>query len=367
MDDTALKGTAMTGPDRLVAVGILRWVLPLALATIAIVYESAEHLLIARQWRLPDFTFEVLVFGLLGPAGVFAALAYVRNTLLARVRAEAQLARLNQDLEKQVVERTVRLENALGELSRQALELESANTELRRLDELKSDFVALVSHELRAPLTTLSGGIELIAQDVDKLPADARRSLEIMATESLHLRKLVESILDVTRLQAGHLELSVDAVMLEPLIRRCVASTTIDGDSDHPPLVQVQRPLPPAWADEVYLEEVLHNLLRNAVRHSPPHHPVVVEARPQGDTLTVTVSNHGPTIPPEEQRRIFEAFYRGTSHSTGVRGYGLGLYFASKLMEAQGGSVSVRSPAFDDPEFPGAAFTVVIPRARDEA
>jgi signal transduction histidine kinase len=131
-------------------------------------------------------------------------------------------------------------------------------------------------------------------------------------------------------------------------------------------LLQIQKPLPPAWADEVYLEQVLHNLLRNAARHSASGQVVIVEARIEGDGLAVTVSNHGPTITPEEQRRIFEAFYRGANEGNGDRHYGLGLYFASKLMEAQGGSVSVRSPAFDDVDCPGAAFTLLIPRAREE-
>ena len=248
---------------------------------------------------------------------------------------------------------------------RDVTERARADEELRRLNELKSDFIALVSHELRAPLTSLSGGLELIAQDAPSLPPRAQRALAILSQECARLTALVESTLDMTRLDAGQLPLTFGPVWLAPLIAEAAASVANAG-SHHPVDVRVPPRLPPAWADEVYLEQVVRNILSNAVKYSAREQPIIIEARAQGDSLIISVTDRGPGVSRAEQQHIFDAFYRGVGDAQSPAGYGLGLYFARKLIEAQGGAIDVESPAFDDPVAPGTTFTVRLPVADDE-
>lgn len=348
------------GTDRLVLTKWLPWTLPPALAVVSVVYETLEHL-IAPRGRIADFGFEVVVFGVLGPLAAFAALIYMRNVVRARYKAEQRTAALNRGLEREVADRTAHLERAQDQLQLQAEQLAVANAELRQLDKLKSDFLSFVSHELRAPLTTLSGGLEVIAQDARSLPFALQRTLTILAAETERLRGLVESILDASRTEAGHLQLTFGPVWMEPLVRRCITSigaSTITFDG--------ARNLPPVWGDEVYLERILRNILMNAVSYSPPESAVEVVARVRDESIAIAVSNRGPAISTGDQRRIFDAFYRVENSETLAEGYGLGLYFVRQLIEAHGGQVSVSSPAFDDGGLPGAMFELTLPIARDE-
>jgi signal transduction histidine kinase len=353
----------LTGTDRFVLARWLPWALPLTLTALSLVYELIEHQL---EWVVghANFGFEVLVFGVVGPAAVFVALVYMQRTLRARVDAEQKTALLNRGLEEEVAERTRHLEEAQGALREQAERLAAMNLELRRLDELKSDFVALVSHELRSPLTNLSGGIELIAAEAATLPASSQRTLGIIGAESMRLRTLVESILDVSRLEAGHLQLTPGAVSVEAMVRACALS--VAGHEPSRIQTPTHGPIPPVWADELYLEEVLRNVLTNGLKYSVPGEPVVVTISAEDHEVTVEVMNRGPSIPEEDQRRLFEPFYRGAGGEQRPAGHGLGLYFARRLLEAQGGRIAVESPAFPGTDAPGAAFRITLPVAHDE-
>jgi signal transduction histidine kinase len=125
--------------------------------------------------------------------------------------------------------------------------------------------------------------------------------------------------------------------------------------------------VPPAWGDEVYLEQVLRNVLTNAVRHSASGLPVVVEISANGGWIAIAISNRGQAISQDDQRRLFDAFFRGENPGGHAPGYGLGLYFSRKLVEAQGGHLQVRSPAFPGEPSPGATFTVTLPMAAEES
>lgn len=146
-------------------------------------------------------------------------------------------------------------------------ELEARNAELQQLDEMKSEFVALVSHELRAPLTTLHGGLELALQRPDHMPPEARRILEIMRAESERLTTFVQDILDLSRLDAGRLAIVVGPVALRPMLERSIQIITQDKrpiEWDLP----LDHPLP--IADEIHLEEAVRAVLSNAHKYSPP-------------------------------------------------------------------------------------------------
>lgn len=339
-------------------VNALRFVLPFLLFAIVAYYEVYEHWVSKGKFGFDFHLFsEVTFFGILGPLAVFAVLSYVIRLLEGQMKISAELDTLNQELEVKVAERTEELQN-------RNIELAQANLELQQLDELKSDFVSLVSHELRGPLTSLNGGLEIVLQQGEELPSASRRTLQVMAHESQRLTRFVNEILDISRLEAGRLKLSPGPVAVIPMLRRAV--DLFCDCRDRPIHWDVPENLPPVWGDEIYLEKIVSNLLENAVKYSPPPSPIELVAQSNHECVMITVSDHGPGIPPAVQEKIFERFHRlERGDRLSAQGWGLGLYFARVLAEAQGGQVKVQSPAHSDPGVPGTAFTLTLPITQD--
>ena len=123
--------------------------------------------------------------------------------------------------------------------------------------------------------------------------------------------------------------------------------------------------LPPVWADEMLLEEIVRNLVENAMRYSSPGHPIEISAHRHGESVTLAVADHGPGIPEEKQRAIFRSFYRLDQSESAPAGYGLGLYFADKLVRALGGEIRVESPIWPDRDAPGSRFSFTLPIVQD--
>lgn len=359
-----MNDARLTGTDRLLLARWLPLLVPVSLAVLAVVFEVVEHEYGLFAGRV-NLALEVLVFGVFGPCAVFAALVYMRRIIHSRLAAERSMALLNRSLEQDVADRTAHLEDAQRSLRAQGERLEAMNVELRQLDELKSDFVALVSHELRAPLTNISGGLELIADDARALPPSSHRTLEIIQTESVRLQALVGSILDVSRLEAGHLHLTLGPVSVDAMLRACTASLAAEESGRI--VLRAHDSIPPAWADETYLAEVLRNVLLNAVKYSPAGDPITVTLGRQADKVTVDITNRGPEISMEDQLRLFDPFFRGAGGKQAQPGYGLGLYFARRLLDAQHAGICVTSPAFPGTPTPGATFTITLPIAAGEA
>jgi signal transduction histidine kinase len=259
---------------------------------------------------------------------------------------------MNLGLEQLVMERTADLQTSNAGLAQ-------ANRQLHQLDEMKSEFVALVSHELRAPLATLNGGLEVALQHPEDLPLRARRVLDLVMGETLRLTQFVQTILDVSQLEAGKLRLNCGPLAVQPMLRRAVE---IVFGPDEPRIVwQIPTSLPPAWGDEVYAEEAVRNLLRNAQKYTPPRSLIELAATQDGQVMRVCITDHGPGIPAAAQGKIFERFYRvGQGGENAPQGWGLGLHFARSLLMAQGGSLSIESPAHADPDAPGARFILEL-------
>jgi signal transduction histidine kinase len=344
--------------------GVVKWVLPLALAGIAVFFEWSEHIAREQEPITPGFIGEIFLFAIVGPIAVFVTLVWVSRLLRAYSETSAALATVNRDLEAKVAERTAHLEEATAELAAANAELAEANAELRKLDHLKSEFVSLVSHQLRAPLTNIRGALEIVGGDALLLPPASRRTLEILALESERLSSLIMTILDVSRIEAGRLTPRLGLVAVEPLLAR-ICESTFGAERQRRWTLAVEAGLPPAWADELLLEEVVRNLLQNAVHYSPLDSPVLVSADRVGAAIVVAVTDFGPGVPPEEQKLIFESFHRIGDVETTVRGYGLGLYFADRLIRAMGGAVAVESPVRPDVDAPGSRFVVTLPVATD--
>lgn len=343
---------------------LIRWLLPVVLALVASVFEWTEHVAVEQEPMSLGFWGEIALFAVGGPLVVFLVLGWVRRLVVEYESTSDALSTVNRDLEAIVVGRTADLRAASEELAARNEDLRRANDELREVDRLKSEFVSLVSHQLRAPLTNISGALELVSADAAVLPPAARRSLAILSGESERLSHLIQTILDVSRLEAGHLTVRLGPVAVGPLLARTVTAA-LAGESDRPRVVDIPQRIPPAWADEMLVEEVARNLIDNALRYSPRGTPIHVALAEAGGRLEISVADHGPGIPLDEQRHIFRSFYRSGGRERASGGYGLGLYFADKLIRAQGGEIQVESPAWPGATAPGARFTVSLPIASE--
>lgn len=252
-----------------------------------------------------------------------------------RHQHELALRHLSQDLAERVEART-------RELASSNRELQRANAELQELDQLKSEVVSLVTHQLSAPLTNMRGAIELVRNRCATPNTTCVRMLGLLETQSARLNRLVTDILNVSRLEAGQLALQLTAVDLTQL-----AARVVDEVAPHHPDRMIIRPggpgaSSPALADPDRAQEIIANLLDNALKYSPPGSPIEVLVRSTPEGINLSVTDHGPGIPPGEQERIFEKFHRlerGDAQET--YGHGLGLYFCRKLVEAQGGRIWV--------------------------
>jgi signal transduction histidine kinase len=328
-------------------VALFRWCLPIVLFAIVFSYETYEHIVTkGESWIDVYLGSEILFFGLAGPVAIFGVVSYVQRLLENQWAIQAELDELNRGLHQKVAERTA--------------ELEASNAELRQLDEMKNEFVSLVSHELRAPLTTLRGGLELALEKGDGLPGEAQHRLKIMYEESERLTAFVQRILDLSRLEAGRFPVIIGPVALHPMLRR---SVEIVIGNTHPVKWELDAGLPLLMGDEEHLEEAVRMILSNIQKYTPVASPVLIQVARNAQCIQLTITDHGPGISQAIQERIFERFYRGVDKGDiqNTSGWGLGLYLARKLVEVQRGQLLVRSPVWTDEGAPGTSFIFSLP------
>jgi signal transduction histidine kinase len=213
---------------------------------------------------------------------------------------------------------------------------------LREFDRLKDEFIAIVSHELRTPLTSVYGAaMTLRAQDLDE--RRRRVLLDIVATESARLGRLLDDILWVSRLDTGRAEPRMTRLEPREIVTDVIRATRAHLPSDVSVDLHYDPDTNAVAADPDKLRQVLVNLVENAVKYAAPG-PVDVIVGPQYGTTRFCVRDRGPGIPPEEQERIFDKFYRLDPNMTkGVGGTGLGLYICRELIESMGGQIWVNS------------------------
>ena len=230
-------------------------------------------------------------------------------------------------------------------------------TEQARLDAARRDFIATASHELKTPLFSLSGFMELI--DEGELDADTEKEfLSLMRQQVDRLTDLSLSLLDLSQVDSGAVRLEAGDIDITTLTRAVIAEFR-PGAEGRGVSIEVSAPAElPAACDERRVSQVLRALLDNAVKFSPVGGTVTAETRGDGDgeDVVVTIADEGPGILPDELDRVFERFFRGNggSHKSGT---GLGLSIAKDMVELMGGTLTVRSD-----RGAGSAFTVRMPR-----
>jgi signal transduction histidine kinase len=224
--------------------------------------------------------------------------------------------------------------------------------------QLQSDFVAAVSHEFRTPLTTMRQLSEMLVRG--RVSTDQRRQqfYEALLSESERLHRLVESLLNFGRMEAGQLRYQFEPLDASGLVRNVVAEfqQEVSKDGYHIEFTE-NADLPAIRADQESLARVFWNLLDNAVKYSPECRTIWVDLMRVGKRLMVRVRDQGLGIPAEEQKEIFRKFVRGAaSGAASIKGTGIGLAMARQIVEAHGGEISVESAPGK-----GSAFTVLLP------
>lgn len=244
-------------------------------------------------------------------------------------------------------------------LERAMTDLQTERDKVAALLTARRELVAGVSHELRTPLATARGYLESLQRNPET--AAFRHDLEVMGRELDRLQGLIDDLFALSRAEVGALALEMRSVDLAAVIHRQVELTAplawqrqrVRVASDVP------EALPHVLADEDRLEQVLANLLRNAMQHTPPGGIVAVSAAIEGGDVALRVCDTGEGIPLDEQPRIWERFYRGAlARNRDAQGAGLGLALVKELVEAMGGRVSVASQPGT-----GSCFTVTLPGA----
>jgi len=235
--------------------------------------------------------------------------------------------------------------------------LAAAAAALQKADSYKDQFLAVLGHELRNPLAALASGLQLL----ERRPERGETIRRQMERTTFHLSRLVEDLLDVSRISEGKVSLKPERIALDPIVESALeASRHTFEAAGH--VLTVTLPEEPVWLDADYtrLAQVLANLLNNAAKYTPPEGEIALVATVADGWVDVRVRDNGVGIPPEAQERIFEAFAQVDDHrSLAQGGLGIGLALAKQLVGLHGGAISVESEGAGK----GSTFTVRLPVA----
>jgi two-component system phosphate regulon sensor histidine kinase PhoR len=233
-------------------------------------------------------------------------------------------------------------------------------TALRKLETMRRDFVANVSHELRTPVSAVRSAAETVRKALETDPAAAGDFIDIIERQAQRLQRLIDDLLDLARIESRQLKLNVEPVPLPQVAGHMLSLFREAAQAKRIRLAsQIPTDLPPARADRRALEQVLSNLIDNAVKYGSEGAQVTVTADAHNGALRVSVSDTGPGIEAKDLPRLFERFYRvDAGRSRELGGTGLGLSIVKHMVESMGGQVSV-----DSAPGRGTTFAFTIPRS----
>ncbi|MDE0127135.1 MAG: ATP-binding protein [Bryobacterales bacterium] len=231
---------------------------------------------------------------------------------------------------------------------------------LEELERLRAEFLGMVSHELRAPLTSVIGSAATALRSAPDLPrAETRQLLRIIEEQAAHMHGLIGDLLDAGRIEAGALSVSPEPAELAGLVERA-RRTFQSGGGRHALRIDLPPDLPLVQADRERVVQVLNNLFSNAARHSPEMSPIRVAAERDGPHVAVSVTDEGRGVPPDLLPHLFRKHARvGGGRERGIRGSGLGLAICKGLVEAHGGRIRAESGGVGL----GTRFTFTLPAA----
>jgi signal transduction histidine kinase len=223
---------------------------------------------------------------------------------------------------------------------------------------LKSEFIASVSHEFKTPLTSIAGITERFLDDEVKDPGKALEYYRILRHDSERLTRLVKNVLDFTKIEEGKREYKLESTDIVELVRREVGSFQKENKSDGFKVgIEMADDIPPVFVDEETMSQALRNILDNAAKFSGQEKEINVQIVHKERSAEITVKDRGIGIPDNEQKRIFEKFYRGKqASSVSPTGTGLGLTLVKHIMDAHGGNIIVQSQPGE-----GSCVSLILP------
>ncbi|WP_277673665.1 ATP-binding protein [Piscibacillus halophilus] len=249
----------------------------------------------------------------------------------------------------------------IGEEARGAVAIIRDMTEERQLDKLRKDFLANVSHELRTPISMMQGYSEAIVDDIAETKEEKQELAQIIYDESLRMGRLVNELLDLARMEAGHIQISKEYVSVKPFVDRIVKKFHSIAEEQNIQLTE-QVPINLQYPfDPDRIEQVMTNLIDNAMRHTPQDGEIEVTVEEVNRELMFHIKDNGSGIPEEDLPFIFERFYKSDKARTRYgqkKGTGLGLSIAKHIVEAHGGTIYAKSQINE-----GTTFTFTIPRS----
>ena len=273
---------------------------------------------------------------------------------------------LKGELGQRVVQQRNELRLLRDQLLHQNQSLASVNAELKRLDEMKSMFVSIAAHELRSPLASITGYVEMLLDGMfGVVPGKQTEILHIVESGVQRLLSISSNLLDATRLEAGRVELVLVPAHLSRLVRAVATEMMPQMEAREQQFtLDVAPDLPPVLCDRTRATQIIGNLLSNAVKYTGHHGRITVSLTLAAESgfVQMAVSDNGVGIPESDQGRIFNRFFRGeNAHLTGETGAGLGLHITRGLVELHSGHIWLQSQLGQ-----GSTFFVTFPIADEE-
>ena len=301
-----------------------------------------------------EFPVEISLSPYSTPEGKFV-IAFIIDITIRKIEEEKRKS-TSSELEKLVKNRTIILEGAIEELEKTKKELKNALEKEKDLNELKSRFVSMASHEFRTPLTTMLTSLSLVTKYAEQNDKENQgKHVGRIKTSINNLTDILNDFLSVSKLEEGKIENNPEVLNLKTFIKDIIAemhSMATDGQM----ITQQHSGDEIVSIDKKLLKNILFNLISNAIKFSPQGQKIEVAAMVLNSTIKISVKDNGIGIPAADQKHLFERFFRG-KNAVNIQGTGLGLNIVAKYVELMKGSLD-----FESKEKKGTLFTIIIPQ-----
>lgn len=283
--------------------------------------------------------------------GSFVGVVFFVILLIKSVRNEVNRREEIQKLNIELQDTVKKLGDATDKLKKQ-------NEELKKLDELKTEFISIASHQLRTPLTAMKWGLEFLSSGKKgKLTKDEKETIDDLTQTNTRLIKLVNELLNISRLDEGRLRVDPKPTNLSELIQSCLNDFNPMIEQKKLKVIEHYEKLPKIRLDESVISKALVNILSNAIKYSRDGKKLTIQVQAQKSDILISIQDEGIGIPKNDQQNLFKKFYRGSNAvSYQTEGNGLGLYIAKSAIELSGGKVW-----FESQENVGTTFFISIP------